>query len=121
MATFDAKDHLYIADLTDRIQVFDRDGTFLRVWRTPDLNVDGPSDLTVDRFGRVLAGRTHFYRVLVYDRQGTILMQLGDGAQESEPGRFGCPTDVVVDRAGNFYVGEYGEIDRIQVFSPEGI
>ena len=40
--------------------------------------------------------------------------------QGSTPGRFGYPTDVVIDRAGNFYVSEYGENDRIQVFSPEG-
>ena len=68
VAAFDAEDQLYIADLTDRIQVFDRDGNFLRHWRTPDLNVDGPSGLTVDRHGRVLVADTHFYRVLVYDR-----------------------------------------------------
>jgi hypothetical protein len=42
-ATFDAQNHLYLADLTDRIQVFDRDGNFLRGWRTPDFNVDGPA------------------------------------------------------------------------------
>ena len=56
VAAFDAEDRLYIADLTDRIQVFDRDGTFLRHWRTPDLNVDGPSGLSVDRLGRVRQG-----------------------------------------------------------------
>jgi DNA-binding beta-propeller fold protein YncE len=120
VAAFDAEDHLYLADLTDRIQVFDRDGKFLRAWRTPALNVDGPSGLTVDRYGRVLVADTHFYRVLVYDRQGRILMQIGDGVQGTTPGRFGYPTDVVIDRAGNFYVSEYGENDRIQVFSPEG-
>ena len=40
--------------------------------------------------------------------------------QGTTPGRFGYPTDVVLDRAGNFYVSEYGENDRIQVFSPDG-
>ncbi len=120
VAAFDADDHLYMADLTDRIQVFDRDGKFLRAWSTPDFNVDGPSGLTVDRHGRLLVADTHFYRVLVYDREGKILLQLGDGVQGSTPGRFGYPTDVVIDRAGNFYVSEYGENDRIQVFSPEG-
>lgn len=120
VAAFDAEDHLYLADLTDRIQVFDRDGTFLRAWRMPGLNVDGPSGLTVDRYGRVLVADTHFYRVLIYDRFGKPLMQLGDGVQGSTPGRFGYATDVVIDRAGNFYVSEYGENDRIQVFSPEG-
>ena len=70
VAAFDADDHLYIADLTDRIQVFDRDGKYLRGWRTPDFNVDGPSGLTVDRYGRLLVADTHFYRVLVYSDDG---------------------------------------------------
>ena len=119
-ATFDAHDHLYLCDLTDRIQVFDRDGHYLRGWRTPALNIDGPSGLTIDRLGRLLVADTHFYRVLVYSRDGTILQQLGDGVQGTTPGRFGYPTDAVIDRAGNFYVAEYGENDRIQVFSPAG-
>lgn len=120
VAAFDAEDHLYLADLTDRIQVFDRDGQFLRSWRTPEFNVDGPSGLTVDRHGRLLVADTHFYRVLVYSPRGELSFQIGDGVQGTTPGRFGYPTDVVIDREGNFYVSEYGENDRIQVFSPEG-
>jgi DNA-binding beta-propeller fold protein YncE len=120
VAAFDANDSLFIADLTDRIQVFDRDGRYLRGWRTPEFNVDGPSGLTVDRLGRLLVADTHFYRVLVYSREGKLLFQIGDGVQGTTPGRFGYPTDVVIDRAGNFYVAEYGENDRIQVFSPDG-
>ncbi len=120
VAAFDAEDHLYLADLTDRIQVFDREGHYLRGWRTPEFNVDGPSGLTVDRLGRLLVADTHFYRVLIYSESGELLFQLGDGVQGTTPGRFGYPTDVVIDRAGNFYVAEYGENDRIQVFSPEG-
>jgi DNA-binding beta-propeller fold protein YncE len=120
VAAFDRQDHLYLADLTDRIQVFDREGHFLRGWRTPEFNVDGPSGLTVDRLGRLLVADTHFYRVLIYNDKGELLFQLGDGVQGTTPGRFGYPTDVVIDRAGNFYVAEYGENDRIQVFSPAG-
>jgi DNA-binding beta-propeller fold protein YncE len=120
VAAFDDYDQLYLADLTDRIQVFDRDGNYLRGWRTPGLNVDGPSGLTVDRQGRLLVADTHFYRVLVYSPTGKLLFQIGDGIQGTTPGRFGYPTDAVIDRAGNFYVSEYGENDRIQVFSPEG-
>jgi DNA-binding beta-propeller fold protein YncE len=120
VAAFDADDRLYIADLTDRIQVFDREGNYLRGWRTPEFNVDGPSGLTIDRLGRLLVADTHFYRVLVYSPEGKLLFQIGDGVQGDTPGHFGYPTDVVIDRAGNFYVAEYGENDRIQVFSPEG-
>lgn len=120
VAALDSEDRLYVTDLTDRIQVFDRDGGFIRGWRTPDFNVDGPSGLTIDRLGRLLVADTHFYRVLVYSRQGELLFQIGDGVQGTTPGRFGYPTDVVVDKAGYFYVSEYGENDRIQVFSPKG-
>ena len=120
VAAFDDEDHLYLADLTDRIQVFDREGNYLRGWSTPDFNVDGPSGLSFDRLGRLLVADTHFYRVLVYSKQGKLLLQIGDGVQGTTPGRFGYPTDVVVDSKGNFYVSEYGENDRIQVFSPEG-
>lgn len=120
VAAFDRNDNLYLADLTDRIQVFDRDGQFLRGWRTPALNVDGPSGLTIDRYGRVLVADTHFYRVLIYSSSGSLIRQIGDGVQGTTPGRFGYPTDVVVDSQGLFYVSEYGENDRIQVFSPDG-
>jgi DNA-binding beta-propeller fold protein YncE len=120
VAAFDAQDNLFLADLTDRIQVFDRDGNYLRGWRTPEFNVDGPSGLTVDRHGRLLVADTHFYRVLVYSEEGELLFQIGDGVQGTTPGRFGYPTDVVIDHVDNFYVAEYGENDRVQVFSPEG-
>jgi DNA-binding beta-propeller fold protein YncE len=120
VAAFDSQDHLFLADLTDRIQIFDRDGHYLHSWRTPEFNVDGPSGLTIDRNGRLLVADTHFYRVLVYSEEGELLFQIGDGVQGTTPGRFGYPTDVVIDRAGRFYVAEYGENDRIQVFSPEG-
>lgn len=116
----DASDRLYIADLTDRIQVFDRDGNYERGWRTPGLNVDGPSGVSVDSNGEVLVADTHFYRVLVYGTDGTLHRQVGDGVQGSTPGRFGYPTDAVRDRRGNYYVAEYGDFDRVQVFDPEG-
>lgn len=120
VAAFDKEDNLYIADLTDRVQVFDRDGNFLRHWNMPALNVDGPSGLTVDRLGRVLVADTHYYRVMVYDRSGAFIQQIGTGVQGFEPGLFGYPTDAVIDSQGLFYVSEYGDNDRIQVFSPDG-
>jgi DNA-binding beta-propeller fold protein YncE len=68
----------------------------------------------------VLVADTHFYRILIYDREGTRLGQIGDGVQGTTPGRFGYATDTLVDEAGCVYVSEYGENDRIQVFDPEG-
>src|SRR2546425_10521593 len=41
----DEQDRLYLADLTDRIQVFSTDGEFIRHWQLPAFNVDGPTGL----------------------------------------------------------------------------
>ncbi len=59
-AAFDSHDNLYLADLTDRIQVFDRDGKYLRGWSTPEFNVDGPSGLDGRPPGPAAGGRHPF-------------------------------------------------------------
>jgi sugar lactone lactonase YvrE len=115
----DAEDHLYIVDMTARIQVFDRDGNYLRGWQTPVHVAGRPTGMSFDRRGRLMVADTHYYRVLVYSPQGELLDTLG-GVHGQSPGEFGLVTDAVEDHAGNLYVSEYGEYDRIQKFSPEG-
>lgn len=119
--TIDANDHLYIVDMTARIQVFDRDGNFLRVWSTPT-HVDGrPTGLSIANDGHVMVADTHYYRVLFYTPQGELVDERTIGGTMGQgPGEFGFVTDAVQDSAGNYYVAEYGEYDRIQKFSPEG-
>ncbi len=121
VAAFDAQDHLFLADLTDRIQVFDRDGHYLR--RLADARLQrGRAQRADHRSLRTAAGGRHPFLpgAGLLAETGELLFQIGDGVQGTTPGRFGYPTDVVIDQAGNFYVAEYGENDRIQVFSPEG-
>ena len=64
---------------------------------------------------------THYYRMLTYTPTGELLTHatLG-GTMGQGPGEFGLVTDVVRDAAGNYYISEYGECDRIQKFTPEG-
>ncbi len=117
----DAHDQLYLVDMTARIQVYDADGKYLRGWRTP-VSVNGrPTGLTIAKSGRLLVPDTHYYRVLVYEPDGTPVEDatLG-GVQGSGPGEFAFVTDVAEDSAGNLYVSEYGDNDRIQKFSPTG-
>jgi DNA-binding beta-propeller fold protein YncE len=117
----DAYDNLYIVDKSARIQVFDRDGRFLRGWRTPD-GVNGkPTGLSFDGRGNLLVADTHYFRVLAYQPDGTRLPQrtLG-GTFGHTPGTFGLVTDAVTDSRGCLYVAEYGDYDRIQKFSPDG-
>lgn len=115
----DADDRLYLVDMTARIQVFDRDGKFLRGWQTPEHANGRPTGLSFDRQGRLLVADTHYFRVLVYSQDGELVQTMG-GTPGHEPGQFGLVTDAVQDRDGNYYVAEYGEYDRIQKLSPEG-
>ena len=115
----DASDRLYIVDMTARIQVFDVEGNFLRTWKTPDSRNGRPTGLTVSSDGNVLVPDTHYFRVLTYSPEGELLATLG-GTHGLGPGEFGFVTDVVRDSAGNYYVSEYGEFDRIQKFAPDG-
>lgn len=115
----DAHDQIYVVDMSARIQVFDTDGNFLRAWQTPEHAMGKPVGLGIGNDGQVLVADTHYHRVLIYSPTGQLLQTIG-GATGQEPGQFGLVTDVVQDREGNYYVGEYGEYDRIQKFSSDG-
>ncbi len=117
----DARDQLYIADMTGRIQVFDTDGQYLRGWRTPDIANGKPSGLSFDLDGNLLVADTHYYRVLVYTPDGELLKDRTIGGQCGfGPGEFNFVTDCVQDSKGNYYVSEYGEYDRIQKLTRDG-
>lgn len=117
----DADDRLYLVDMLARIQVFDAEGNYLYGWRTPESANGRPCGLTVSRDGKLLVADTHYFRVLVYQLDGQLLEErtLG-GVMGRGEGEFGFVTDAVDDSAGNIYVAEYGDNDRIQKFSPEG-
>jgi DNA-binding beta-propeller fold protein YncE len=115
----DAKDRIFVVDMTARIQAFDTDGNFLYGWQTPEHANGKPTGLTIGRDGNVLVADTHYYRVLIYSPEGKLLRTIG-GTQGQKPGEFGLVTDVVEDRQGNYYVSQYGEYDRIQKYSADG-
>jgi streptogramin lyase len=113
-------DHLYIVDWTARIQAFDRNGKYLGVtWHTPDYRNGRPSGLSVDGQGNVVVSDSHYHCVRVYSPDGKELKMFG-GDAGSEPGQLGYVSDALCDKAGNFYVAEFGENQRISKFDPNG-
>jgi sugar lactone lactonase YvrE len=117
----DAADQLYIVDMTGRIQVFDVDGNYLRGWRTPEIKQGKPTGLGFAQDGTLLVADTHYFRVLFYTKSGELDEERTIGGQfGDEPGQFHFVTDVAQDRRGHFFVGQYGQIDRIQEFDPQG-
>jgi sugar lactone lactonase YvrE len=117
----DAKNQLYIVDMTGRIQVFSATGEYLRGWRTPAIEQGKPCGLDFGRDGNLLVADTHYFRVLVYTPEGQLLEQRTIGGESGRgPGQFNFVTDAVQDSHGCYYVSEYGECDRVQKFTPEG-
>jgi sugar lactone lactonase YvrE len=114
----DDQDRLYIADMTDRIQVFSADGEFLNHWRLPAFNVDGPTGLMFDNAGRLMVADTHFFRLIFYSLDGELVAMI-ETTQGTDLGQFGYVRDMAQDKNGFLFTCEYGELDRIQVISPD--
>lgn len=115
----DGQDRLFIVDKSARIQVFDRKGKFSHGWRTPEQEYGKPTGLSFDNDGNLMVADTHYNRILFYSPEGELLEDKIFGEAGQEPGQFGWVTDVVQDSKGNYYVSEYGELDRVQKFSPD--
>jgi DNA-binding beta-propeller fold protein YncE len=69
----------------------------------------------------LLVADTHYNRMLAFALDGQPLPehQIG-GTAGHGPGEFAFVTDAVCDAQGNYYVGEYGDSDRIQKFDSHG-
>ncbi|MEM6473236.1 MAG: hypothetical protein AAF802_26985, partial [Planctomycetota bacterium] len=113
-------------DTTGRIQVFDADGEWLRAWKTPQTANGRPTGMAIQHGAtpdedRLLVADTHYYRMLVFTLEGKRLKnrEIG-GTPGRKEGEFAFVTDAVVDMEGNYYIGEYGDSDRIQKFDPDG-
>jgi DNA-binding beta-propeller fold protein YncE len=113
---------VYVADTWNhRIQVFDREGTFLSKWGTygqtdsAETLLYGPRDIAVDALGRVFVTDTGNKRVAVFDRDGNYLDQWG--SEGILPGSFSEP--VGIDQfSGDLYVADTWN-QRVQVFDSD--
>ncbi len=116
---------VYVADTWNhRIQVFERDGTFVTKWGKlgqlssasggEDLFY-GPRDLVVDSQGRLFVSDTGNKRIVVFDRDGTYLAQWGGGGLAA--GSFEEPVGLALDSDGDLYVADTWN-RRVQFFGP---
>jgi DNA-binding beta-propeller fold protein YncE len=108
---------IFVVDMTARIQRFSPEGEFETSWQMENWEAGKPTGIDIDPNGRVLISDTHYYRVVIFDRDGTELAHFGQ--QGEGPGQFGLTSAVAVAPDGRYFVGEYGGNDRISVFSPE--
>lgn len=108
---------VFVVDKSARIQRFDPQGGYEHQWRMPEYENGKPTGIYVDSRNRVWVPDTHYHRVIVFDREGGELFRFGERGEG--PGQFIFPTNVLLDRDGYIYVGEYGDNDRISKFSPD--
>jgi DNA-binding beta-propeller fold protein YncE len=110
-------DCFFLVDRMARIQRVGANGKTISEWRMPNWEKGKPTGLSVGPDGNVYIADTHYARVAVYSPEGKFVKDWGSWGKES--GQFIYPTDVAFDQAGNIYVSEYGDNDRIQVFDPK--
>jgi hypothetical protein len=116
----DSRDRLYLVDLTARIQAFDRNGKFLGAcWTPPDFRNGRPSGLSIDKDDNVVVSDSHYHCVRVYSPEGKLLRTLG-GDAGTAPGQLSYVSDALCDAAGNFYIAEFGDNQRITKLDAEG-
>lgn len=118
---------IYVADTWNgRIQVFDKEGNFLRKWgyfNTTNgelgdaMALFGPRGIQVTRDGNVLVADTGNKRILLYTSIGELVTQIGGGGVV--PGKFDEPTAMAVDPTdGAIFVADAWN-RRIQKFGPD--
>ena len=102
-----------------RIQVFDRQGKFLRAFGQEGTQL---GDLN-QPMSMGLHGETLYVTEYLNDRVQRFSLsgesKGGFGTSGSEPGQFDAPADVAVDRQGQAYVVDFYN-QRVQVFDPSG-
>jgi DNA-binding beta-propeller fold protein YncE len=117
----DLQDRIYVVDKSGRVQVFDTDGNFLRLWNTPAIENGKPTGLSIDSDGSVVVADTHYFRFLFYSPEGELLTTRTIGGENGpDPGQFAFVTDIVRMPNGEFITSEYGEFCRLQKYSSDG-
>ena len=116
-------DKLYVCDLKNqRVQAFDRKSrapiaTYPANPAEDQGRLFGPTNVAVDKDGRVYVSDSRGFRVQVYNADGSHLRTIG--GQGLAPGRFALPKGIGVDREGITYVVDAATA-VVQMFDAEG-
>ncbi|MBU6401533.1 MAG: hypothetical protein KGS61_14545, partial [Verrucomicrobia bacterium] len=113
----DAEDRVYVADSCNhRIQVFTREGRFIRAYGKPGTapgEFNYPYDVRVDPTGLQFVCEFGNSRIQVFDAHDQLVEVLGRAG--SAPGQFFNPWSIALDSRGDLYVADTGN-HRVQKF-----
>ena len=114
----DREDNLYVADMTGRIQKFDRQGRWVLQWQMPQTDLGKPKGMSLDVAGNIIVVEPHYQRVNHFSTDGKLVRQWGH--KGTAAGELILPRSLVAAPDGRFFLTEYTVVDRIQRFSAEG-
>jgi ABC-type spermidine/putrescine transport system permease subunit II len=114
----DAQDNLYVVDMTGRVQKFSSNGVFQLSWQMPQTDLGKPKGLCRDREGNILVLEPHYQRVNVCSPLGKLLAQWGK--RGTNAGELMLPRALGVNSRREVLVSEYGAVERVQRYSPQG-
>lgn len=105
----DPEGNIYVADAraTPAVQVYSREGKFLRGWGEHDSgpqNFSLPAGLAIDSDGRVIVVDTLRHAIVLFTSEGRFLARYG--GKGTQPGAVTYPTDIAADGGGRVYVVE---------------
>ena len=113
----DSQDRLFVADSCNhRIQVFARDGKFIREHGKPggaQGELSYPYDVRVDRAGNEFVCEFGNSRVQIFDGEGRTVEIIGGAG--AAPAQMNNPWAICLDSKGNLYVADSGN-HRVQKF-----
>ena len=118
-----AGDRLYVTDMTNHcVRVYNKTSRqlLLSVPRegTEEKNKPfGPTNVAVDKNGRIYVSDTRGFNVKIYDADGSFVRTVGDLGVT--PGQFTLPKGIGVDRESRFYVVD-AAAPVVQVFDGDG-
>ncbi len=113
----DHEDNLYVLDFTGRVQKFSPTGEFLLFWQMPETKQGNPKGLSVDPEGNIVVVEPHYSRVNLFTPQGRLLMRWGE--KGTNAGQFTFPRAAAVNSKREWFVSEFGLVDRVQKFQFE--
>ena len=114
----DAKDNLYVADMTGRVQKFSPQGAFLGLWQMPQTDLGKPKGMARDRDGNIVVVEPHYSRLNHFTPDGRLVLRWGE--QGTNSGNLAFPRAVAVNSRGEIYLSEYGLVERVQRFAGPG-
>ena len=114
----DADDNVFVLDDAGRVLVYNKHGKITQQWEMPDFAAGKPEGIWELLDGKIGVADTHYHRVVIFNADGTVSHMFG--TQGTDAGQFVFPVSIAQDPNGFIYVGEYGDKQRIQKFTPQG-